>query len=164
MHRRSMWVCTVAAVLAFAAAGCGKGGGDDEGSTQGGALNVGAALSLTGSFAKEGRLTKLGYQFCHDKVNGAGGVKVGDNRSKLAISYTDDKSEPDTAAQLVDQFNDSGRKLILGPYGSPSTEAASAVVERNGQVMADSSGADNAIFAKGYKNTFAGLSPATSYL
>jgi branched-chain amino acid transport system substrate-binding protein len=65
---------------------------------------------------------------------------------------------------LVDQFNDSGSKLILGPYGSPSTEAASAVVERNGQVMVDSSGADNAIFSKGYKNTFAVLSPATSYL
>jgi branched-chain amino acid transport system substrate-binding protein len=38
------------------------------------------------------------------------------------------------------------------------------VVERNGQVMVDSSGADNAIFSKGYKNTFAVLSPATSYL
>jgi branched-chain amino acid transport system substrate-binding protein len=165
MHPRLMWTSTlVAGVLAFAAAGCGKGGGEDEGAAQGGKLNVGAALSLTGSLAKEGRLTKLGYQFCQDKVNGAGGVKVGDARSKLAISYKDDKSEPDTAAQLVDQFNDSGRKLILGPYGSPSTEAASAVVERNGQVMADSSGADNAIFSKGYKNTFAVLSPATSYL
>jgi branched-chain amino acid transport system substrate-binding protein len=165
MHPRLMWTSTlVASVLAFAAAGCGKGGGEDEGSAQGGKLNFGAALSLTGSLAKEGRLTKLGYQFCQDKVNGAGGVKVGDARSKLAISYKDDKSEPDTAAQLVDQFNDSGRKLILGPYGSPSTEAASAVVERNGQVMADSSGADNAIFSKGYKNTFAVLSPATSYL
>jgi branched-chain amino acid transport system substrate-binding protein len=165
MHRRLMSTCTlVAGVLVFAAAGCGKAGGDDESSAQGSRLNVGAALSLTGSLAKEGRLTKLGYQYCQDKVNGGGGVQVGDEKLKLAISYKDDKSEPDTAAQLVDQFNDSGRKLILGPYGSPSTEAASAVVERNGQVMADSSGADNAIFAKGYKNTFAVLSPATSYL
>jgi len=91
-------------------------------------------------------------------------VTAGDKKYKLAITYKDDKSEPDSAAQLVDQFNDSGSKLILGPYGSPSTEAASAVVERNGQVMVDSSGADNAIFSKGYKNTFAVLSPATSYL
>src|SRR6266536_3348366 len=56
-----------------------------------------------------------------------------------------------------------GGKLILGPYGSASTEAASAVVERNGQVMADSSGADDKIFTKGYKRTFAVLSPATRY-
>jgi branched-chain amino acid transport system substrate-binding protein len=70
---------------------------------------------------------------------------------------------PDTAAQLVDQFNDKDIKLILGPYGSATTEAAAAVVERNGQVMADSSGADDKIFSKGYQRTFAVLSPATEY-
>jgi branched-chain amino acid transport system substrate-binding protein len=37
------------------------------------------------------------------------------------------------------------------------------VVERNNQVMVDSSGADNNIFAKGYKRTFGVLSPATEY-
>src|SRR4051794_5357210 len=156
-------VAGVLMLLAACGSGAGNagGGGDD---TQGGTLNVGAALSLTGSLAKEGRLTKFGYQFCQEKVNQAGGVAVGGKKLKLAIAYKDDKSEPDTAAQLVDGFNDSGQKLVLGPYGSPSTEAASAVIERNGQLMVDSSGADNAIFSKGYKNTFAVLSPATSYL
>jgi branched-chain amino acid transport system substrate-binding protein len=158
----------VACALALVVAGCGKGAGNagsgGGSSTEGGKLQVGAALSLTGSLAKEGRLTKFGYQLCQDKVNSAGGVAAGDKKLKLAITYKDDKSQPDAAAQLVDQFNDDGSKLILGPYGSPSTEAASAVVEKNGQVMVDSSGADNAIFSKGYKNTFAVLSPATSYL
>ena len=158
----------IACALAMVVAGCGKGagnaGGGGSSSTEGGKLQVGAALSLTGSLAKEGRLTKFGYQLCQDKVNAAGGVAAGGKKYKLAITYKDDKSQPDAAAQLVDQFNDNGSKLILGPYGSPSTEAASAVVEKNGQVMVDSSGADNAIFSKGYKNTFAVLSPATSYL
>jgi branched-chain amino acid transport system substrate-binding protein len=152
-------------LLAVVVSACGRGaGGDGGGSAEGDTLNVGAALSLTGSLSKEGRLTKLGYQFCQDKVNSAGGIKAGGKTYKLAIAYKDDKSQPDVAAQLVDQFNDSGQTLVLGPYGSPSTEAASAVVERNGQLMVDSSGADNAIFSKGYKNTFAVLSPATSYL
>ena len=151
--------------LALVVSACGRGADEDGGgAAEGGTLNVGAALSLTGSLSKEGRLTKLGYQFCQDKVNSAGGIKAGGKTYKLAIAYKDDKSQPDTAAQLVDQFNDSGQTLLLGPYGSPSTEAASAVVERNGQLMVDSSGADNAIFSKGYKNTFAVLSPATSYL
>jgi len=144
---------------------CGKGGGDEEESgVQGGKLEIGAALSLTGSLAKEGALTKQGYQLCQDKVNQRGGVKVGDKQLKLAITYSDDKSEPDTAARLIDKFNDDGVKLILGPYGSPSTEAAAAAVERNGQVMVDSSGADDNIFTKGYKTTFAVLSPATDYV
>ncbi len=160
-------IAAIAAALALVVAGCGKGQGNAGGGGGGGEsgpIKIGAALSLTGSLAKEGRLTKFGYQFCQEKVNQAGGVAVGDAKRKLAITFKDDKSQPDAAAQLVDQFNDSGNKLILGPYGSPSTEAASAVVERNGQVMVDSSGADNAIFTKGYKNTFAVLSPATSYL
>jgi branched-chain amino acid transport system substrate-binding protein len=160
-------IVAITGALALVVAGCGKGAGNAGGGGGGdesGPIKVGAALSLTGSLAKEGRLTKFGYQFCQEKVNQAGGVAVGDAKRKLAITYKDDKSQPDVAAQLVDQFNDDGSKLILGPYGSPSTEAASAVVERNGQVMVDSSGADNAIFSKGYKNTFAVLSPATSYL
>ena len=144
---------------------CGKGGGDEEESgVQGGKLEIGAALSLTGSLAKEGALTKQGYQLCQDKVNQRGGVKVGDKQLKLAITYSDDKSEPDTAARLIDKFNDDGVKLVLGPYGSPSTEAAAAAVERNGQVMVDSSGADDNIFTKGYKTTFAVLSPASDYV
>jgi branched-chain amino acid transport system substrate-binding protein len=153
-------------VLAMAAVpACGKGGGDDEsGGVQGGKLELGAALSLTGSLAKEGALTRQGYQLCQEKVNDRGGVNVGGEQAKLAISYSDDKSEPDTAARLIDNFNDDGVKLVLGPYGSPSTEAAAAAVERNGQVMVDSSGADDNIFTKGYKNTFAVLSPATKYV
>jgi branched-chain amino acid transport system substrate-binding protein len=166
LSKRSPVVAIGVAGLALAA-GCGKGGGGGGGGDEalsGGKLNVGAALSLTGSLAKEGLLTKQGYQYCQDAVNAKGGVKVGDKTYKLAITYKDDKSEPDTAAQLVDGFNDEGKKLVLGPYGSPSTEAAAAVIERNGQVMVDSSGADNAIFAKGYKTTFAVLSPATKYV
>jgi branched-chain amino acid transport system substrate-binding protein len=147
------------------ATACGKGGGSDaESGVQDGKLKLGAALSLTGSLAKEGALTKQGYQLCQEKVNARGGVKVGDQKANLSIAYSDDKSEPDTAARLVDTFNDDGVKLLLGPYGSPSTEAAAAAVERNGQVMVDSSGADDNIFTKGYKNTFAVLSPASKYV
>jgi branched-chain amino acid transport system substrate-binding protein len=155
----------VVLVLSLAVAtACGKSGDDEGSGVEGGKLQIGAALSLTGSLAKEGALTKQGYQLCQEKVNQRGGVKVGDKKAKLAISYSDDKSEPDTAARLTDTFNDDGIKLILGPYGSPSTEAAAAAVERNGQVMVDSSGADDNIFTKGYKNIFAVLSPATDYV
>ena len=150
------------AALATLAAGCG--GGDEGGGGGGGnTIQLGAALSLTGSLSREGALTKEGYELCKQVVNQKGGVPVGDKKYKLAISYQDDTSEPDVAARLVDQFNDKDVKLILGPYGSSATEAASAVTERNGQVMVDSAGADNAIFAKGYQRIFAVLSPATEY-
>jgi branched-chain amino acid transport system substrate-binding protein len=150
--------------LALALAACGaKGDAPASNSGENGKLTIGASLSLTGALAREGQLTQEGYQLCQDKVNAQGGVPVGGKKLKLDIQYQDDTSKPDTAAQLVDQFNDKGVKLILSSYGSANTEAQAAVIERNGQVMVDSAGADNKIFSKGYKHTFAVLSPATEY-
>lgn len=160
---RILATATIAAV-SVALTGCGSKGdaGGDAGASSG-TLTIGASISLTGKTAREGVLTQEGYQLCQDKVNAKGGVKVGDKTLKLDIKYQDDTSKPDTAAQLVDQFNDQGVKLILGSYGSANTEAQAAVIERNNQVMVDSSGADDKIFAKGYKRTFGVLSPATEY-
>jgi branched-chain amino acid transport system substrate-binding protein len=157
-----MSVAAVAAVAALIMAGCGSKGSSDEG-TESGKLTIGAAMSLTGELAREGALTKEGYQLCQQKVNAAGGVDVGGDKLDVEIKFQDDTSEPDTAAQLVDQFNDDGIKLILSSYGSANTQAQAAVIERNGQVMADSAGADDEIFAQGYTRTFAVLSPATEY-
>jgi branched-chain amino acid transport system substrate-binding protein len=153
-----------AATLLVTVAACGSRGAEGgSGGVSGDTLTVGASMTLTGSLAREGQLTKEGYDLCAEKVNAAGGVPVGGKKLKVKISYQDDTSKPDTAAQLVDQFNDKGVKLVLASYGSPNTEAQAPVVERNGQVMVDSGGADDKIFAKGYKRTFAVLSPATEY-
>ena len=147
MRTRTLAGAVVAALVLAGGSACGSkgdaGGGSDTGN---GKLILGASLSLTGSLAKEGALTKEGYQLCQDVVNGKGGVPVGGKKLNLEIQYQDDTSKPDTAGQLVDQFNDKGIKLILGPYGSATTEAAAAVIERNGQVMADAAGADDKIF------------------
>ena len=159
-----MAVTAVIAASGLLVAGCGSKGEEKvAGATSSGTLTIGASLSLTGSLAREGQLTKEGYQLCQEKVNAKGGVDIGGKKVELDIQYQDDTSKPDVAAQLVDQFNDKSVKLILSSYGSANTEAQAAVIERNGQVMVDSAGADNKIFSKGYKRTFAVLSPATEY-
>lgn len=162
MRTRTAGTATLALALALASAGCGSKDKASSGST-GDTVNLGASVSLTGALAKEGRLTQEGYTVCTETINGKGGIKVGDKTRKINITYQDDQSIPDTAGQIVEQFNDKGLRLVLGPYGSATTEAAAAVVERLGQTMVDSSGADDAIFSKGYKRTFAVLSPATEY-
>jgi branched-chain amino acid transport system substrate-binding protein len=154
----------VAVGLLLLAAGCGSKGEAPGGDQSGGTLTLGASMSLTGKLAREGILTKEGYDVCKKVVNDKGGVPVGGKKMMLDIQYQDDTSAPDTSAQLIDQFNDKGTKLILGPYSSANTESAAAVIERNGQVMVDSAGADDKIFTKGYKRTFAVLSPATLYV
>jgi branched-chain amino acid transport system substrate-binding protein len=143
--------------------GCGKPSGKASAAGKD-SVTIGAALSLTGSLSREGALTREGYDQCAEVVNAKGGVPVGNRKVKLEMKYQDDQSTPDVASRLVEQMNSAGIKLLLGPYGSASTEAAAAVVEKNGQVMADSAGADDKIFAKGYRTTFAVLSPASRYL
>lgn len=155
-------VGVLVAVLLLTTA-CGTSSGKAAGSTKD-SVTIGAALSLTGSLSREGGLTREGYDQCAEVVNGKGGVPVGSRKVKLEMKYQDDQSTPDVASRLVEQMNSAGIKLLLGPYGSASTEAAAAVVEKNGQVMADSAGADDKIFAKGYRTTFAVLSPASRYL
>lgn len=147
-------------MLGLVLAGCASKGTQSQ---TGDIVNLGASMSLSGALEKEGKLTQQGYDYCVSTVNAKGGVPVGGRTLRLHIDYSDDQSQPDTAGQLVDQFNDKGYHLILGPYGSATTGAAMAVVERNGQVMVDSSGADDNLFAKGYQRTFAVLSPASVY-
>jgi len=163
MKTRRLASVAVAAML-FAAAGCGSRKAPESSGAEGGKLVLGASLALTGATAKEGIYTKEGYEVCTKVINDKGGVTAGGRKYPLEIQFQDDTSKADVSAQLVDQYNDKGIKLILGPYGSGPTEAVAAVIERNGQVMAVSAGADNKIFAKGYQRSFAVLSPATSYV
>src|SRR4051812_24264639 len=97
----------VVGALVTAGAACGSKGderaaGGDAPST----LTIGVSLSLSGSLAREGILTREGYDLCQQVVNDKGGLPVGDRKVRLDLAYQDDLSKPDTAAQLVDQFND----------------------------------------------------------
>ena len=155
----------VLAVMVAGVVAAGACGGDGKSVAGGkGTVTVGAALSLTGKLAREGILTREGYDYCAEVVNKKGGVPVGERNLRLALEYQDDQSTPDVASRLVDQMHSQGVDLLLGPYGSASTEAAAATVEKNGQVMVEGAGADDKIFTKGYRNTFAVLSPASQYV
>jgi branched-chain amino acid transport system substrate-binding protein len=146
------------AVLVFA---CGAGSTSSAGS----AITFAAPVSQTGAFGQaEGLYTLQGYKFCVSTVNAQGGITFGGQSHTITLVTQDDQSVAATSAQIVDQFNDQGYKFILSPYGSGGTTAVAPVVERNGQVMADSNGADTAIFTHGYKSTFAVLSPSSTYV
>ncbi len=152
---------TVAIVVVLVAVACGGGSTSGSGST----VTFAAPVSQTGAFGQaEGLYTLQGYKFCVQTLNSKGGISFGGQSHRVNLVTQDDQSVAATSAQIVDTFNDQGDKLILSPYGSAGTTAVAPVVERNGQVMVDSNGADTAIFTHGYKNTFAVLSPSSSYV
>jgi branched-chain amino acid transport system substrate-binding protein len=162
MRQRTAGSLAVGAVLGLATVACGGGGG---GSTAGSTITFAAPVSQTGAFGQaEGLYTLQGYKFCVQTLNAKGGISFGGQSHQVALVTQDDQSTAATSAQIVDGYNDKGYKLILSPYGSAGTLAVAPVVERNAQVMVDSNGADTAIFSHGYKDTFAVLSPSSTYV
>lgn len=162
MNNRSGATLMFAAALALGATACG---GSSASNAAGSTITFAAPVSQTGAFGQaEGLYTLQGYKFCVQALNSKGGISFGGQSHQVSLVTQDDQSVAASAAQVVDGYNDKNYKLILSPYGSAGTTAVAPVVERNGQVMVDANGADTAIFTHGYKNTFAVLSPSSTYV
>lgn len=127
-------------------------------------ITFGAALSLTGGTSTEGRLVKEGYDIYVKYINQKGGIKVGDKTYKVAIKYYDDQSNAATSAKLYEKLiTEDGIKLLLGPYSSGITMAASAVTEKYQVPMVAAHAATPAIYERGFKYLFATLTSLDFY-
>lgn len=156
-----------AAIAAAASLLAACGGSTTSGSTSktGDPIIFGSALSVTGQQAKEGALTKQGYDLWLDWINQQGGIVVNGVKHPVQILYQDDQSKPDQSAILVQKLiTEQKAQYILGPYGSAATATDAVVAEKNGVPMVEANGAAQSIFSKGYKFTFGVLSPANKYL
>jgi branched-chain amino acid transport system substrate-binding protein len=141
------------------------GGEDEEQPAFAGTILLGAAVSETGQYAREGKDTRQGYDLWVDWVNNEyGGINVGGDRYQVEIVYYDDEGDPDTAANLVERLiTEDEVDYLLGPYSSGLTLATSAIAEKYGVIMVEGNGASESIFERGFKNIFAVLTPAGNY-
>jgi branched-chain amino acid transport system substrate-binding protein len=128
-------------------------------------ITFGAAVSITGKTAKEGEYTRDGYLMFIDTINEQGGIKVGGKTYKTKLIYYDDESKSERTAQLYEKLiNEDKVNFLLGPYGSGPTGTAAPIAEKYKLPMVEANGAAESIFSKGYKYTFAVLSPGKNYL
>lgn len=189
-HRKKSLLFSLFVVLALCLAACSSGGSeesatesdtssttttdetmaeettaDETGSDCTGIITLGAAVSETGKYAREGKDTRQGYNTWLAWVNDEyGGVKVGDACYKVEIIYYDDEGDPDTAANLVERLiTEDEVDFLLGPYASDLTMSTSAIAEKYGIIMVEGNGASEDIFNRGFKNIFAVLTPAGNY-
>lgn len=167
---------TALLVVGLILAGCGgddeetagggseTAGGDAEGDFAG-TIRLGAAVSETGKYAREGEDTRRGYDTWVQWVNEEyGGIKVGDERYQVEVVYYDDESDADTVASLTEKLiNEDEVDFLLGPYASDLTMTASAISERYGKIMVEGNGSSEAIFDRGFQNIFGVLTPAGDY-
>ena len=125
---------------------------------------LGASVQLTGPVANTGRYYRDAYQFAIDKINAAGGVKVGSQTRKLALKLYDNQSDVNLSVRQYTQLVSQDKvDLLLGPFASNFALADSAVSEKYKVPMVQGGGASDQIFARGFKYIFGTLAPASNY-
>jgi branched-chain amino acid transport system substrate-binding protein len=128
-------------------------------------ITLGAAISLTGAYTVDGEHTQRGYELATRKINGMGGVKIGDKTYDLKVKYYDDESTPTRGAELAERLiKQDGVQFMLGPYGSGPTKAIAPITEANKVPMVEGNGSSRALFTNGWHYLFATLSTAEQYL
>jgi ABC-type branched-subunit amino acid transport system substrate-binding protein len=94
-----------------------------------------------------------GYQLCVKHTNDKGGV-LG---RKLALVLYDDRSDPATAVRLYEKLITQDKvDLVLGPYGSPITDAVADVTEKHKMPMVTPGARE---FVESFKKEFPGYPP-----
>jgi branched-chain amino acid transport system substrate-binding protein len=127
-------------------------------------LVLGASVQLTGPVANTGRYYKDAYEFTIDKINEAGGVKVGGKQHKLALKLYDNQSDVNLSVRQYTQLVSQDKvNLLLGPFASNFALADSAISEKYQVPMVQGGGASDQIFSRKFKYIFGTLAPASNY-
>lgn len=127
-------------------------------------VTLGASTQLTGSTANTGRYYKDAYEFAIDKINAAGGVKLGSEHRKLSLKLLDNQSDVNLSVrQYVQLLSEDKVDLLLGGFASNFIIADSAVAEKNEVPMVQGGGASDQIYSRGYKYIFGTLPAASDY-
>jgi branched-chain amino acid transport system substrate-binding protein len=125
---------------------------------------LGASVQLTGPVANTGRYYKDAYEFAIDKINAAGGVKVGDTKRKLILKLYDNQSDVNLSVRQYTQLVSQDKvNFLLGPFASNFALADSAVSEKYRTPMVQGGGASDQIFSRKFKYIFGTLAPASHY-
>jgi branched-chain amino acid transport system substrate-binding protein len=168
MFTKGYRLLQICLLIALILAACGSAEQVDEADQTSGfdcTIRLGAPISETGNYAREGKWNQRGYETWREWVNNEyGGIKVDDKRCEAEIIYYDDESDPDTSARLVEKLITEDKvDFLLGPYSSGITMGTSAIAEKYGVIMVEAHGASEALFERGFKNLFAVLTPAGNY-
>lgn len=127
-------------------------------------IELGASVQVTGQFANTGRYYRDAYQFAVDKINAAGGVKIGTGKEKLTLKILDNQSDVNLSVrQYVQLVSQDKVNFLLGPFASDFALADSAIAEKYNIPMIQGGGASDQIFSRGYKYIFGTLPPASDY-
>ncbi len=95
------------------------------------AVRIGVIAPLSGPFLEtEGRQMRQATQLAADRVNDAGGLRIGTGHRLVELLFEDSKDRPEVAVSAARKLiNQSGAVAIIGPILSRNAIAAATVAE-----------------------------------
>ncbi|MGB8277858.1 MAG: amino acid ABC transporter substrate-binding protein [Methylovirgula sp.] len=127
-------------------------------------IRLGASVQLTGSSANTGRYYRDAYELVIDKINAAGGIKIGGKAYKFVLKILDNQSDVNLSVRQYVQLITSDKvNFLLGPFASNFALSDSSIAEKYQIPMVQGGGASTQIYSRNYKYIFGTLPPADDY-
>ncbi len=127
---------------------------------------IGFTSSITGKYETSSGRQVRGFNLWMDQVNADGGIQLNDGTViKFTVATYDDESNADRVQELYTRLaTEDNADLLISPYSSGLTAAASIIAEQNGKVMITTGAAADSNYQQGYTQVFQIYTPASRYL
>jgi branched-chain amino acid transport system substrate-binding protein len=110
-------------------------------------IRIGVSLGLSGSYENIARMQQRAYRLWEKQVNQSGGILT----RKVQLDIRDDKSDPEVAKQIYQDFIQKDElDFVFGPYSSPITSAVAPIADKHGYPMLVAGASADEIWSKGY--------------
>ena len=129
-------------------------------------MMIGYTASLTGKLEVSAGRQSKGLQLWMKQLNDAGGITLSDGTIvKFDFATYDDESNKERVQELYTRLaTEDNADLLISPYSSGLTAAASVIAEQYGKVMITTGAASDANYKQGYTQVFQIYTAASRYL
>src|SRR3954469_7646884 len=123
-------------------------------------IKIGAPLALTGAVSDEAKKQEVTFKMWLEKVNAAGGIKVGGTNTKVAMGQKDYQSDGQRAAQLAEKLiTDDKVDVLFSPFGSEHTKIVATIAARYEIPVIGCAASSDSVFDQNSGYLFGTLSP-----
>jgi branched-chain amino acid transport system substrate-binding protein len=129
-------------------------------------IRVGATVAVTGPASAEVGHFKKMMELWAETINAQGGIMLKEYGKRLPVKMIvyDDTSKPPDSVRLYEKLiTDDQVHVLLGPYSSPITVAASTVAEKHQLPMLALEANSTGIFKRGFKWLFGVIDDGTKW-
>jgi ABC-type branched-subunit amino acid transport system substrate-binding protein len=127
---------------------------------------IGFTTSQTGNYNVSSLRQVNGFLLWMNEVNDAGGVQLSDG-TVVKFDYVtyDDESTTERVQELYTRLaTEDNADLLISPYSSGLTAAASLIAEQYGKIIITTGAASDSNYKEGYTRVFQAYTPSSRYL